>query len=95
MSVYEGYLKALGQDIELTLEMAEFVKDLRVIKGYSWRAVHRDWQIKYIPKENWFINSAIPPDFNTEKANGHQPAAMELCDKCMMMLGEEIEDGWN
>lgn len=95
MSVYGGYLESLGQDIELTLEMAEFVKDLRVNKGYSWRAVHREWQLKYIPKDNWWFNSGIPIEFNTEICNGHQPAAMELCDKCMIMLGEEIEDGWN
>ena len=35
-------------------EIASDIKKWRVTEEYSWRAVHREFQYKYIPEEKWF-----------------------------------------
>ena len=64
----------------MTREQAEFVKEFRVILGYSWRAVHQEWCDQY---EN-----------NTIK-KGNQLKGIKLCNEAMELLNEKVEDGWN
>jgi|Wag4MinimDraft_6_1082665.scaffolds.fasta_scaffold69379_2 hypothetical protein len=64
----------------MTREQAEFVKEFRVILGYSWRAVHREWCDEY--------------EKNTIQ-KGNQQKGIELCNEAMELLNEKIEDGWN
>jgi hypothetical protein len=37
--------------IDITLEQAQFIKNLRVIEGYTWRAVARDYSEKYMDEK--------------------------------------------
>jgi hypothetical protein len=37
--------------IDITLEQAQFIKNLRVVEGYSWRAVARDYSEKYMEEK--------------------------------------------
>lgn len=83
-------------NIEMNEELALFIKDLRVTQGYSWRAVDRDFNVKYIPEDKWWCNpAALKAGFNREQSLGHQIAGMELCQVAMEFLNEDIEDGWN
>lgn len=81
---------------DMTREQALFVKKYRVEEEYTWRAVHREWQIQYEPKEEWWYNSAIPKELQDENVpNGHQEVGMELCYTAMQLLNEDEEMGWN
>jgi hypothetical protein len=64
----------------MTSEQAEFVKEFRVVLGYSWKEVHREWSEQY---EN---NTIL---------RGNQKKGIELCNEAMELLNEKIEDGWN
>lgn len=70
----------------LTKEQAEFIKDLRVVKGYSWRAVARDVSGKYPELK---INGSVEYNY------GNQIDGISLCDSAMQLLNEKVEDGWN
>jgi hypothetical protein len=37
--------------IDITLEQAQFIKNLRVVEGYTWRAVARDYSEKYMDEK--------------------------------------------
>jgi hypothetical protein len=37
--------------INITLEQAQFIKNLRVVEGYTWRAVARDYSEKYMDEQ--------------------------------------------
>ncbi len=63
----------------MTREQAEFVKEFRVILGYSWKEVHREWSEQY---ENNTIQK------------GNQLKGMELCNEAMKLLNEKMQDGW-
>lgn len=65
---------------QLNQEQAEFIKELRCSKDYSWRAVARDFTEKY-------------PDIEPPTSN--QWIGMELCSAAMKFLGETVEQGWN
>lgn len=39
------------ETIDITLEQAQFIKNLRVVEGYSWRAVARDYSEKYMEEK--------------------------------------------
>jgi hypothetical protein len=39
------------ESIDITLEQAQFIKNLRVVEGYSWRAVARDYSEKYMEEK--------------------------------------------
>jgi len=80
----------------MTIEQAQFIKDLRVNKGYSWRAVHIEWQYKYQPMSEWYkILPADPHHSNKLRPGARQSLGIELCVKAMHTLGESMEDGWN
>ena len=90
----------------MTKFQALFIKLLRVRCGCSWRAVHSEWQMRYVPKENWWYNSSLiearkkfPKIFrihNYETPDGNQLVGMHLCEEAMMFLGEDAEiNGWN
>lgn len=81
---------------DMTIEQANFVKKLRVKDEYTWRAVHREWQIAYEPKEEWWWNPAIPEHLRDKNIpNGHQEVGRELCYTAMDLLGEDVDCGWN
>lgn len=69
----------------MTRFQALFIKVLRVKWDYSWRAVHREWQIRY-KNTKWNIEGF---------SEGHQMQGMDLCIDAMKLLGENVEDGWN
>lgn len=88
----------------MTKFQALFIKLLRVRYDYSWRAVHREWQIRYIPKEEWYYNGALVGvnqimneifGLNPETPNGNQICGAKLCEDAMKYLGENNKDGWN
>ena len=91
--------------LKMTRFQANFIKLLRVRWGYSWRAVHRNWQIRYVPKEQWWFNSSIVEahgkfpeligEFDKKTPHGHQIRRMDLCEEAINYLGEDVEDGWN
>lgn len=69
-----------GIEYAITKEQAEFIKDLRVNKDYSWRAVARDFCDKY-------------PNMNIDR--GNQIDGICLCDAAMKFFNETVENGWN
>ena len=80
----------------MTKAQALFIKVLRLRWEYSWRAVSINYQIRYIPKEDWWFNNAlleIDPDKTIP--HGNQIEGMELCSKAMCLLNETVEYGWN
>ena len=89
----------------MTRFQALFIKLLRVRLDYSWRAVHAEWQKRYLPEEEWYYNSAITPEIRAmwyaiigetdDRPDGNQLVGIRLCEEAMNYLGEEIEDGWN
>ena len=80
----------------MTKFQALFIKLLRVRLDYSWRAVHSAWQMRYLPKEEWWYNPAITPEIRQiwNSIIGELDG-MRLCSEAMNYLGEEVEDGWN
>ena len=64
--------------IDITLEQAKFIKNLRVVEGYTWRAVARDYSAQYM----------------TSRSN-NQILGIALCTSAMLLLEEQVEDGWN
>ena len=88
----------------MTLRQARFIKKLRVKHGYSWRGIHSAYQVKYISKERWWYNLALNPfrkqwckiiGLPEDTPDGNQINGIDLCNKAMILLGEEEEDGWN
>jgi hypothetical protein len=77
---------AYGIEFNLTKEQAEFIKDLRVKNGYSWRSVARDVSAKF-PELN--------VSGNIEENWGNQIDGIALCDAAMKFFNEKVEDGWN
>lgn len=75
-----------GIDYTLTKQQAEFIKDLRVNKDYSWRAVARDVSGEY---------PELGVDGSVEFNVGNQIDGIALCDAAMKLLNEKVEDGWN
>jgi hypothetical protein len=73
-------------EFTLTKEQALFIKDLRVTKDYSWRAVARDVSGEY---------PELGVSGSVEYNMGNQIDGIALCDAAMKLLGESIEDGWN
>lgn len=73
-------------------EIASDIKKWRVTEEYSWRAVHREFQYKYIPEEKWFVIEGFKLD---EKPTGNQIDGMELCHAAMIYLNESVSEGWN
>ena len=86
----------------MTHYQALFIKVLRVRWGYSWRQVHKMWQLRYVPKEDWWFNNAIVKshedfshiigEMNWNIPHGHQIRGMELCNEAMDLLGETVEE---
>lgn len=70
----------------LTKEQADFIKNLRVREGYSWRAIARDVSAAY-PELTVCGNKA--------ENQGNQIDGADLCEAAMLLLGEKVEDGWN
>lgn len=75
----------LKTEYKLTKEQAEFIKDLRINKEYSWRAVARD-------TKNKFPKMEIDSDGETY---GNQLDGIALCDAAMRYFNDTIDDGWN
>ena len=69
--------------MELTRFQALFIKYLRVRQEGTWRWVHKEYMNRY------------PEQFYGKYEFGNQLIGMELCDKAMKLLGENVEDGWN
>lgn len=65
---------------EMTKDLAEEIKTLRIEKGYSWR----------------MVSQAFADAHSDLKIDaGNQIDGMELCFLAMTILGEETSDGWN
>lgn len=79
----------------MTQEIAEDIKRWRVEEEYTWRSVHREYQKKYIPEEQWYFNEIMVERFGKSEPSGHQMDGIELCHAAMLFLGEKVEDGWN
>jgi hypothetical protein len=80
----------------MTTEQAIFIKDLRVNGDHTWRAIHREFQLKYVPEDEWYKYPSERKTRNEEAIPfGNQLMGMELCDTAMKLLGETINDGWN
>lgn len=69
----------------LTKAQADFIKDLRINKDYSWRAIARDTK-KQFPEM----------DIDSDgKTYGNQIDGIRLCDLAMHFFNEKVTDGWN
>ncbi len=102
MRLYSGQIVP-----EMNQEIALFIKDLRVNKEYSWRSVHKAFQVVYIDPKDYWKNASITEAFenseelrNTfkydpEAPHGHQIDGRDLCDAAMEFLGELENQGWN
>jgi hypothetical protein len=80
----------------MTKEEAIFIKDLRVNGDHTWRTIHVEYQLKYVPKEEWYF-LPITKEYTTDRSipSGNQLMGAELCGKAMHLLGETMDDGWN
>ena len=80
----------------MTIEEAIFIKDLRVNGDHTWRTIHVEYQLKYVPKEEWYF---LPPvkAYTTDRSmpSGNQLMGAQLCGDAMRLLGETINDGWD
>jgi len=80
----------------MTIEEAVFIKDLRVNGDHTWRTIHVEYQLKYVPKEEWYF---LPPvkSYITDRSmpSGNQLIGAQLCGDAMRLLGETINDGWD
>jgi hypothetical protein len=80
----------------MTIEEAIFIKDLRVNGDHTWRTIHVEYQLKYVPKEEWYF---LPPvkAYITDRSmpSGNQLMGAQLCGDAMKLLGETIKDGWD
>jgi hypothetical protein len=79
----------------MNLEIAEFIKELRVDKEFSHRKIHQEFQSEYIKEKDWYFNPEVlklNPD--TSYPHGNQNEGKKLCDTAMKLLGESLEDGW-
>lgn len=63
----------------MTREQAEFIKEFRVVLGYSWKNIHAEWIDEY-------ENNTISKISKTE--------GKRLCNEAMEMLNERLDDGW-
>jgi len=80
----------------MTIEEAVFIKDLRVNGDHTWRTIHIEYQLKYVPQEEWYF-LPIEKEYTTDRSipSGNQLMGMGLCEEAMKLLGETINDGWN
>jgi hypothetical protein len=80
----------------MTIEEAIFIKDLRVNGDHTWRTIHVEYQLKYVPKEEWYFLPNVK-NFITDRSmpSGNQLIGAELCGTAMKLLGETINDGWD
>lgn len=74
------------REFKLTKEQAEFIRDLRINKDYSWRAVARDVSGKF---------PELGVEGNVEQNRGNQIDGVALCDAAMKFFNETVDDGWN
>lgn len=89
----------------MTRFQALLIKVLRVRWGYSWRDIHIEWQLRYIPKEEWWYNSAIDSEYKQlfnrmhnlpiDAPDGNQVIGMELCSDAIKLLNDDVSDFWN
>jgi hypothetical protein len=80
----------------MTIEEAVFIKDLRVNGDHTWRTIHIEYQLKYVPQEEWYFLPSVKK-YTTDRSipSGNQLIGAELCEEAMKLLGETINDGWN
>lgn len=70
----------------MTKFQALFIKYLRVKLGGSWRWVAAKYEMRYKDKLS----------FTHESTCGGNPLyGIFLCDNAMVLLNENVEDGWN
>lgn len=65
---------------KLNQEQAEFIKELRCSKDYTWRSVAREFTTKYPEVESYTTNQWV---------------GVELCNSAMETLKETTDQGWN
>ena len=82
-------------DTTINSEVAEFIKELRVEKGYSYRKIHQEFQSQYVREKDWYFNpESLKLNGDTSYPHGNQNEGKKLCDSAMKLLGESLEDGW-
>jgi hypothetical protein len=80
----------------MTKEEAIFIKDLRVNGDHTWRTIHIEYQLKYVPKEEWYFLPSVKKLVSDKSMpSGNQLMGAELCGTAMHLLGETMDDGWN
>jgi hypothetical protein len=80
----------------MTKEQAIFIKDLRVNGDHTWRTIHIEFQLKYVPQEEWyFLPSVLKYTTDRSIPSGNQLLGADLCREAMELLGETINDGWD
>jgi len=76
--------------------IAKQVKGWRVTEDYSFRKVHESFQIKYVDKAQWYINTALGElNDSFPKPHGRQADGAMLCELAMDYLKEDgFKCGW-
>ena len=80
----------------MTKEQAIFIKDLRVNGECTWRTIHVEYQLKYVPQDEWYFLPSVEK-YTTDRSipSGNQLIGARLCGEAMALLGETIHDGWD
>lgn len=80
----------------ISRSIASKVREWRVDEGCSWRKVHENFQLSYIPKDEWWFNTAMLRLMeDTSLPHGKQVDGAMICEIAMEVLGETNYDGWN
>ena len=74
----------------MNLEQAGFIKHLRVVEGYSFRMIHKEWQRRYQKKSDWW-RSDIALLKDIPLPHGNQIKGIKLCVYAQKFLNETWE----
>lgn len=73
---------------KMDLEQAEFIKHLRVVEGYSFRMIHKEWQRRYQKKSDWWWSEAAF-SIGIPLPHGNQIKGIKLCAYAQTLLNEK------
>lgn len=75
----------------MTKFQALFIKVLRVRWEYSYRAIHREWQVRYVKPEDWHV-SQLNLAYSIQPPHCRQSEGMDLVDEARRILNEDWGD---
>lgn len=76
----------------MTVEQANFIKDLKVNKGLDLHQIHVEYQKKYVPSDDWYFSPITKfNDCDWSKPQGNALIGADLCEKALHVLNEGKE----